>query len=55
MAAFLWWASGDWAAWTAWRATDRTLQLAWCVLGGAGAYFAVLWLAGTRPRDLKSL
>jgi putative peptidoglycan lipid II flippase len=55
MAGFLWWASGDWSAWTAWRATARAVQLAICICGGAGVYFLVLWLAGARPRDLKSL
>jgi putative peptidoglycan lipid II flippase len=55
MAGFLWWASGDWSGWTAWSALERMLQLALCVVGGALVYFAALWLAGTRPRDLKSL
>ena len=55
MAGFLWWISGDWAAWSGWRATERALQLALCVGGGAAVYFLSLWLAGARPRDLKSL
>ncbi len=55
MGGFLWWASGDWSAWTGWRASERALLLALCVGGGAGVYFLALWLAGTRPRDLKSL
>jgi len=55
MAGFLWWISGDWSAWTAWGASVRASQLALCVGGGAGAYFLALWLAGARPRDLKSL
>lgn len=55
MAGFLWWISGDWAAWTAWRATERALQLALCVGGGAGVYFLALWLTGARLRDMKSL
>lgn len=55
MAALLWWLSGDWSAWVDWSATDRVLQLAYCVIGGAGIYFLVLWLAALRPRDLKSL
>jgi len=55
MAAFLWWLSGDWSAWTHWHAADRALQLGWCVLGGGGVYLLALWLTGARPRDLKSL
>jgi putative peptidoglycan lipid II flippase len=55
MAGFLWWISGDWLAWTGWRATERAVQLALCVGGGGAVYFAALWLSGARPRDLKSL
>jgi putative peptidoglycan lipid II flippase len=55
MAGFLWWISGDWAAWTGWRASVRALQLALCVGAGAGVYFLALWITGARLRDLKSL
>ncbi len=55
MAGFLWWASGDWLRWTAWGALERMTQLALCIAGGAFIYFAALWIAGARPRDLKSL
>lgn len=55
LAGFLWWISGDWSAWTGWRPAEQALQLALAVAGGAGVYFAALWLAGLRPRDLKSL
>ncbi len=55
MAGFLWWISGDWTAWTGWRASARALQLALCVGGGAGVYFLALWITGARLRDLKSL
>jgi putative peptidoglycan lipid II flippase len=55
MAAFLWWITGDWAAWSGWRATQRGLQLALCVSGGVVVYFLALWLAGARPRDLRTL
>ena len=55
MAAFLWWITGDWSAWSGWRATQRGLELALCVSGGAGVYFLALWLAGARPRDLRTL
>ena len=55
MAAFLWWISGDWSAWTGWRAHERVLHLALAVLGGCAVYFAGLAVTGLRPRDLKSL
>jgi putative peptidoglycan lipid II flippase len=55
MAAFLWWISGDWDAWTGWRAMERASWLALCVGAGAGVYFLALWLAGARPRDMKSI
>jgi putative peptidoglycan lipid II flippase len=55
MAGFLWWASGDWLRWTAWGALERMTQLALCIAGGAFIYFSALWIAGARPRDLKSL
>ena len=55
MAAFLWWVSGDWAAWTEWPALRRAGWLGVSVAGGAAVYFGVLALAGARPRDLKHL
>ncbi len=55
MAAFLWWISGDWSAWTAWSAVRRAAWLGLSVAGGAAVYFGVLGLAGARPRDLKHL
>lgn len=55
MAGFLWWISGDWAAWSTWPATQRALWLTVSVVGGAAVYFGTLWIAGTRPRDLKPL
>jgi hypothetical protein len=55
MAAFLWWISGDWAAWTGWSAARRAAWLGLSVAGGAAVYFGVLGLAGARPRDLKHL
>ena len=55
MAAFLWWISGDWSAWSDWPALRRALWLTLSVVGGAAVYFGTLWLAGTRPRDLKPL
>ena len=55
MAGFLWWVSGDWAAWTDWSATRRAVWLGIAVIGGAAVYFGTLGLAGMRPRDLKHL
>ena len=55
MAAFLWWVSGDWAAWTEWSALRRAAWLGVAVVGGGAVYFGVLALAGARPRDLKHL
>jgi hypothetical protein len=55
MAAFLWWISGDWNAWSGWSATHRVVWLGIAVLGGVAVYFGVLALAGLRPRDLKHL
>jgi len=55
MAAFLWWVSGDWEAWSGWSATHRAIWLGISVVGGGVVYFGVLALAGARPRDLKHL
>jgi putative peptidoglycan lipid II flippase len=55
MAAFLWWISGDWAAWNDWSALRRAGWLGLSVVGGAVVYFGVIGLAGARPRDLKHL
>ena len=55
MAAFLWWISGDWSAWTDWTPARRAAWLGVSVAGGAAVYFGVLGLCGARPRDLKHL
>ncbi|MBX3702667.1 MAG: murein biosynthesis integral membrane protein MurJ [Steroidobacteraceae bacterium] len=55
MAAFLWWASGDWSAWNGLRAAEKAWRMALTVAGGAAVYFAALWVGGLRPRHLKSL
>ena len=55
MAAFLWWISGDWEAWSGWSATRRALWLGLSVAGGIAVYFGTMALAGARPRDLKHL
>jgi putative peptidoglycan lipid II flippase len=53
MGGFLWWASGDWGAWSAMAALERVLRVAGCVAGGAAVYFAVLGLLGARPADFR--
>jgi putative peptidoglycan lipid II flippase len=55
MAAFLWWISGDWEAWSGWSASHRAAWLGVSVLGGVAVYFGTMFLAGARPRDLKHL
>lgn len=55
MAAFLWWASGDWTAWVGASSWVQVTRLALCVLGGASVYGAVLWLLGLRYRDLRAV
>lgn len=55
MAGLLWWWGHDLQGWLALRAAGRALRLALCVLGAAAAYFAVLWLSGMRPSQIKRL
>jgi peptidoglycan biosynthesis protein MviN/MurJ (putative lipid II flippase) len=53
MTVFLVWllgAAGDWLQMTTWI---RITWLAAAVGGGAAVYFAVGWLAGLRPADLR--
>lgn len=54
MAAFLWWASGDWDGWTQMVAVERVTRLLACVGGGGVTYFAALWLMGARLADFRS-
>jgi putative peptidoglycan lipid II flippase len=51
MAGLLLWLAGDLALWLGLPAVERAGRLTVCVLAGAGAYFAVLFLTGVRPRD----
>ncbi|MFT4255972.1 MAG: murein biosynthesis integral membrane protein MurJ [Pseudoxanthomonas sp.] len=44
---------GLWLDWTPWGWWQRVWRLALLVGSGAGAYAAVLWLQGLRPRDLR--
>lgn len=53
MAAGLWWYSGELSQWLAWGEWYRGTRLLASVAGGAAIYFAVLWLLGVRPRDLR--
>lgn len=53
MALFLWFAAGSDASWLTGTAMGRAMRLTWVVAGGAGVYFAVLWLAGFRLRDFQ--
>ncbi len=53
MAAFLWWASGDWATWAAMPVLERVSRIAACVVGGALVYFAALATLGARPSDFR--
>jgi putative peptidoglycan lipid II flippase len=53
MAAFLWWAAGDWSSWPGMAALERVLRLAACVGGGAAVYFATLVAFGARPGDFR--
>jgi putative peptidoglycan lipid II flippase len=53
MAALLWYWGHDLQAWLSLRALSRALRLAWCVVAAAAAYFAVLYVAGMRPSQIK--
>jgi putative peptidoglycan lipid II flippase len=53
MAAFLWWAAGDWSSWPGMTPLERVLRLSACVGGGAAVYFATLVASGTRPGDFR--
>ena len=53
MAAFLWWAAGEWSAWPGMVATERLLRLVACVAGGGAVYFVTLFVLGARPGDFR--
>ena len=53
MAALLWWLGGDLASWVAAPPWERVGRLSLCIVAGAGAYFAALFLAGVRPSSLR--
>ena len=54
LAAFLWWAAGDWQSWSALDGSSRAWRTLGCVGGGAMVYFAVLYLAGARHREIRA-
>jgi putative peptidoglycan lipid II flippase len=54
MGALLVWLAGDLAGWIVLPAYERVLRLAGGVVAGALVYFAVLYAAGLRYRDLRS-
>ena len=51
MGAVLWLAMGTVESWLVGQAWQRAWRLAWVVMAGATTYFALLALAGVRPRD----
>ena len=51
MAAFLWWAAGDWAAWREMAALERVWRTAACVGGGGAVHFPLPWAGGAPPAD----
>jgi putative peptidoglycan lipid II flippase len=53
MAAFLWWATGDWTAWTEMATLRRISTMGACVAGGAAIYFFSLFVMGARPGDFR--
>ena len=53
MAAFLWWAAGDWAAWPEMALARRLVTLVICVAGGGALYFLTLFVLGARPGDFR--
>ncbi len=55
MAAVLIWLGGDLQGWLDLPALKRAGRLALCIAAGAGVYFAMLFLAGTRVRHLRNV
>ena len=55
MAAALWFGMQGEARWLDYRTSERILHLAGLVAGGAGSYFAALWLLGFRPGQFRRL
>jgi putative peptidoglycan lipid II flippase len=53
MAACLYFFAGNTEQWLDWRTLTRVWRLALCVGGGAGVYFAALWVAGARIEHFR--
>ena len=53
MAVFLWWVTGDWAAWSDMATVRRIAMLLGSVVGGGAIYFLGLLLMGARPGDFR--
>jgi len=53
MAVFLWFAMGTEAQWLDYRGRERLAHIALLVAGGAGTYFAALWLLGFRLAQFR--
>jgi putative peptidoglycan lipid II flippase len=53
MAAFLWWFGGSVQEWLSIPDARRIVWMSWLVAGGAGLYFACLWVLGARGRDFR--
>ena len=49
MAAFLWWISGDWSAWTEWHATRRALLARDLRSWAVGSSISACWPRGRAP------
>jgi putative peptidoglycan lipid II flippase len=54
MGVLMWWLAGDLSAWLAWGLKERAWRLAGLVAAGMTTYFAILLLAGLRPRHLTA-
>jgi putative peptidoglycan lipid II flippase len=54
MAALLIWLGGDLAGWLQMPPLHRAARLAFCVVSGAVAYFAALFLSGTRLHHVRN-
>ncbi len=52
LAVWLWFGAGDLQDWITHHATWRAMHLTWLMLSAVVVYFAGLWLAGIRPRDV---
>jgi putative peptidoglycan lipid II flippase len=53
MGVSLWFGMGQQSQWIAYDFAERILRLSALVIGGAGVYFAILWLLGFRPNQFK--